>query len=155
MIDHNQLREFVIRPVLKDIGLYSPAAEELLVLTAAVESQGGTYIHQIGGGPALGIYQMEPATHADIHDNFLRYKDGLKLRILPYVGHQLGDNHLVYDLAYATIMARIHYLRVRDPLPAADDISGLAQYWKDHYNTYLGAGTVSKAVYAYKKYVGG
>jgi hypothetical protein len=39
-------------------------------------------------------------------------------------------------------MCRIHYLRVPEVLPAANDWPGFAAYWKNHYNTWLGAGTV-------------
>ena len=41
--------------------------------TAAVESRMGTYLRQIGG-PALGIWQVEPATHLDCWDNWLDYR---------------------------------------------------------------------------------
>ena len=48
-------------------------------------------------------------------------------------------------------MARIHYLRVPEALPAADDVVGLAAYWKRYYNTELGAGTVEKFVESYQR----
>ena len=59
---------------------------------------------------------------------------------------------LAGNLYYATAMARIHYLRRPERLPSAMDVEGLAQYWKDHYNTYLGAGTPEKAVKMYYQY---
>ena len=42
------------------------------------------------------------------------------------------------------------YFTLRQPeaLPEAGDIEGQAAFWKQHYNTPLGAGTVSK--YAFK-----
>ena len=36
-----------------------------------------TYVKQLGNGPALGLAQMEPATHDDIWINFLKYKTAL------------------------------------------------------------------------------
>jgi len=60
-MDKTQLRE-LIQVVLKEYDLYSRDAEELLMLTAAVESNLGYYIKQVGGGPALGIFQCEPDT---------------------------------------------------------------------------------------------
>ena len=60
-IDINQFREEVVRPVLQDLKMYSPVAENLIMGTAAQES-GFTYIKQLGGGPALGMFQVEPAT---------------------------------------------------------------------------------------------
>ncbi len=60
-MDKTQLRE-LIQVVLKEYDLYSRDAEELLMLTAATESNLGYYIKQKGGGPALGIFQCEPDT---------------------------------------------------------------------------------------------
>ena len=143
-----QLREWIIRPTLKRIGHYSRSAEELLMLTAATESVMGKYIHQVGG-PALGIYQMEPATARDIWANYLAYKRPLADEIRNW-GE--GPGPLPGNLYYATAMARVHYLRVPEGLPSAMDEWGLAKYWKDHYNTHLGKGTVEKAVEMYREY---
>ena len=63
MIDNKQLRELIIGPSLDALQMYSKEAEEILVFTCASESLGGTYLKQVKG-PALGIYQMEPATYA-------------------------------------------------------------------------------------------
>ncbi|MGI9250965.1 MAG: hypothetical protein ACR2PR_07175, partial [Pseudohongiellaceae bacterium] len=125
----------------------SKPAVDLLLGTAAQESLLGTYVRQVGGGPALGIYQMEPATHDDILDNYVRYHDDLVDKLAEIFGSTLpmAPERLVYDLRYATIMARLHYYRRPEPLP--DDLVGLAQYWKTHYNTELGAGTVSEYVH--------
>lgn len=61
MINTNQLREYVIIPALSKLNAYSKDAEELLIFTCAVETNGGEYLKQIQG-PALGIYQCEPTT---------------------------------------------------------------------------------------------
>jgi hypothetical protein len=79
-----QLRAYVIQPTLKPMGLWSLAAETLLVGTCAHESAMGKYLHQIKG-PALGIYQIEPITHFDIWNNYLRYKPALRDQILEMV----------------------------------------------------------------------
>lgn len=144
----DQLRAYVIRPVLNALGLYSAAAEELLILTAATESLCGEYLHQVGG-PAIGIFQMEPNTHTDIHVSYLKYRKDLAAKIAAY-GNRATQ--MAGNLNYACAMARVHYLRVDDPLPAADDIEGLARYWKDFYNTHMGSGTVEHAIANYRKY---
>jgi hypothetical protein len=146
MIDKGQLRDLITR-VLQDADLYSDSAVELLMLTAAVESKLGTYIKQVKG-PALGVFQMEPATYEDIWANFLSYKPGVERRL--YI--EQGGEQLEYDIRHAILMARIHYLRVKSPLPAADDVDALAAYWKTYYNTHLGKGTVAKAKAAYERY---
>ncbi len=147
-IHPGQLREYVIRPVLNSLGLYSEAAVELLMLTAATESLCGKYVHQVGG-PALGIFQMEPRTHDDIWDNFLAGKPELAGKVRKY-GRLSGQ--LPGNLYYACAMARIHYRRVSERLPSAADTDALARYWKQHYNTHLGAGTVRKAIENYNQY---
>ena len=61
-------------------------------------------------------------------------------------------NELVVNLQFSTVIARIYYLRFPEPLPDANDIEAMAQYWKKYYNTYLGAGTVEDWVEGYKRY---
>jgi hypothetical protein len=146
----DQLRA-LIRDVLTQVGLYSNSAEELLMLTAAVESKLGYYIRQVGG-PAKGIFQMEPNTEEDIWENYLAYKGELSYKITSkFMTNNLAE--LEWNLAYQIIMARIHYLRVPEPLPHPLDKVGLATYWKKYYNTSAGKGTVAKAIDAYEEYV--
>ena len=150
-IEHEHLRKYVIRSTLKYLGLHSYAAEELLVGTAAAESQGGRFLHQVGGGPAVGIYQVEPATHDDIWENYLRYATGLADAVRTMCNTCEADN-MAGNLYYATAMARLHYYRVPTLLPPANDVNELARYWKQHYNTPQGKGTVRGFVDAYKRY---
>ena len=63
MIQPEHLVKYVIEPVLKTLDLYSEDAVNLVLGTACVESECGRWLHQLGTGPALGIYQMEPDTH--------------------------------------------------------------------------------------------
>ncbi len=152
-IDKNQFKS-LIKDTLEKIELNSPSAVELLMLTAAQESHFGTYIKQIGG-PALGVFQMEPNTYEDLWKNYLIYRKELGRKINFASSNSnvmLNQETIMFNLAYAICMARVHYLRVPAPLPAADDIHGLAEYWKEHYNTPLGAGTVKEAVKNYERF---
>lgn len=154
MINAGQLRTLIIEPVLIQLDLFSPVAVNLLLGTAAQESHMGTYIKQIGKGPALGIYQMEPATYKDIWDNFLKYKPTLEERVSQFAIMQPDHDEMVGNMYFATAMARVHYWRVRERLPAnPNDVAALARYWKRYYNTPLGAGTESEFIANYKKYV--
>jgi hypothetical protein len=155
VIDPRQLRERVIRPTLEHLRLYSLAAESLLLGTAAQESRLGTYVVQLGGGPALGIYQMEPGTHRDIWDNWLSARADLSSLVRLLIAPQPSPfvEQLVTNLAYATAMTRLHYRRVPAPLPAPDDIEGQAEYWKHHYNTSAGRGTVEEYVRSWRRLV--
>ena len=60
---------------------------------------------------------------------------------------------LASDLWLAIIMCRLRYRIVKDPLPPENDIHALALYWKEHYNTYHGAGTVKEFEEKYARYV--
>lgn len=141
MLNADQFRDLVIRPTLLAMNMHSDAAENLLLGTAVQES-GLRALAQIPTGPARGIYQMEPATHDDIWQNYLQYRDDLSSRVGQFLG-ALPDRveQLVTNLAYATAMCRIHYYRAPAALPVADDVDGLARYWKQYYNTPQGHGT--------------
>lgn len=152
-----QLRE-LIRETLESVGLYSRSAEELLILTAAAESNMGEYIRQVRG-PARGIFQMEPATFHDIMERWLptRSKD-LREKVAAFestfVGMRSPDT-MVYNLKYAILVARLFYLRFPEPLPSHDDVHGMAVYHKRYFNTELGKATVAGTIEKYKRYVTG
>jgi len=155
MLNNKQFRELIVKPCLHDLNYWSEAAEELMVLTCATESLGGTYIKQVEG-PALGIYQMEPVTYHDIWASYISKKSHFAYIILQNVGvaYMPPPEFMIYNLKLATYMARLCYLRVPEKLPEANDIKGLAEYWKKYYNTEHGAGTVDKAVKHYNRFIG-
>ncbi|KZC99678.1 MULTISPECIES: hypothetical protein [unclassified Thalassospira] len=156
MIDASQLRLAVIRPVLKEAGVWSQAAENLVLGTAAQESCCGKYLVQLKGGPARGIFQMEPRTLDDIYDNYLSYRDDLRGTVDAWlIGAIDKAENLTVNLAYAALMCRVHYLRRAEPLPKADDVRGMAVYWKRYYNTVHGKGTEQEFVENYERYIGG
>ena len=150
MLDVKQFRSLVVDPALKAVDMYSEAASRLLVGTALVESN-LTYLKQIKG-PALGLFQMEPATY---HDHVTWLLASPSRRHIAELLNPLRPEKLIWDLQFAAILCRVHYLRVPAPLPAADDIDGLAQYWKDHYNTRRGKGRPEEFVRRYREFGGG
>lgn len=155
-INAKQLRELVIRPTLQRFGLHSGSAENLLIGTAAAEGIIGDsmYLKQTIG-PALGIFQMEPETHRWLVDYLLARSSHFN-KLIDWVQHTGGftQERLVYDLAYMVLFCRLRYLVVPEKLPDSDDLRGLANYWKRHYNTSLGKGTVNGFVMKYQAYVG-
>ena len=137
-----------LKPEIK----YSIHAENLILGTAAQESAYGKYTVQIGGGPARGKFQMEEATHDDIWKNFLKYKPRLAKLVLSISGLTEPDfNALEKNDIYACAMCRVHYFRVKEPIPTT--INGYAYYWKQFYNTPKGKGTISEFINNYIKYV--
>ncbi len=139
MLDPDQFLAYVVRPALQAIGLCSPAAGRLLLGTAITES-GLTWLAQKGGGPARGVYQIEPATHDDIWANYLAYRERLAERVARLAGEPPRHDQLAWNLGYGSALSRLVYSRRPEPLPHADDLAGLARYWKAHFNTALGAG---------------
>jgi len=157
-LDKDQF-EYLIRRVLTELNMYSMSAVNLLLGTAAQESGFGTYLRQIGDGPALGVFQMEPATEKDIWINYLAHREDLAETVWQVAGaaYDVGPvliSALEANLSYQVAMARIHYRRVPEPLPPHDNVEALGRYWKKHFNTSLGRGTVAEFVRNYKKYIG-
>ena len=151
-MDRSQIRELVHK-VLDYIGLWSEDAENLVMGTIAQESRMGKYIRQLGGGPALGICQMEPETFIDIRDNYLNYRPSVKALIMDISNvNTLLPSSLEYNLALDIAMCRVHYYRVPKPIPHS--LEDIAQYWKDFYNTPLGKGTADEFIENYLLYVG-
>lgn len=153
MIDLVQFRDLIVIPALDVIGLNSASAVELLLGTAIQESD-ARYLKQIGGGPALGLFQMEPATYDDIWENYLMHRPDLAKRVSALTRYPSNPNELVGNLWFAAAMCRVHYRRVPEPLPDAGDVEGMAAYWKEHYNTHLGAGTEEEYVEGWYAAVG-
>lgn len=146
MIDPGHFLGLVIRPTLKDLGLWSPAAERLLLGTALVES-GLRHLKQIEG-PALGVYQIEPATLVDLYRKWLAYREAWERKLAAVaVVDQHPSDQLVTNLAYATAVARLIYYRRPEPLPDPENLAGLARYWKQYFNTPEGAGDPAKFVF--------
>lgn len=139
-----QFKNFILDPTLKIVNLYSPEASDLLLGTALVESN-LQYFKQLGEGPALGFFQMEPATFDDIYHRYLDRHPDLRtiLRQFQFGGHLMSiKDELMMNLPFAIIMARIKYLMIPAPIPNSAD--GQAQYWKDYYNTAGGKGIIEK-----------
>lgn len=151
MVNAVQFRDEIIIPTLKcmarviDSRMYSLDAVELLIGTASAESQ-LTFLKQLNSGPALGLYQMEPATYADIIKYVTRkgkqFYDDVVYCIYQELGYKMPRaSNLIHDLRLATVFARLQYWRVPEPIPNAPRLK--AEYWKKYYNTPLGKGTVA------------
>lgn len=155
MINQNQLKELIIKPVLNELILESRNAEEIILFTCAVESMGGYYLKQLNG-PALGIYQMEPETHTDIWNSFIisTYPLNTKMTVNFGCNRIPSEERLIYDLRYATAMVRIHYARVKESLPLYTDINAIWEYYKKYYNTSKGAAEKESSISKYKSYNG-
>ena len=147
-----QLHDYIIKPALEYMGgnYNSKNARFLLLCTAAIESQCGEYIKQING-PALGIFQMEPATHEDIWRNcdVIQSDFGEVISALGVTRTKNDpDKDLIISPVYACAMARLKYSMDSAPLPDHNDIKAVYAYYKRIYNTEFGASTYDKFISA-------
>lgn len=160
VIDVRQLRAFIVRPALEAIDLWSLAAERLVLGTAAHESGGFRWLHQVGG-PAVSWWQIEPATYVDLME---RTVPRLAQRYPRVVNGLLGmaqKNHrayppsfyLMHNAAFAAACCRVLYFRAPEAMPHEDDLDGMAAFWKLRYNTPLGRGRPEQWLDAYRTHV--
>lgn len=155
MIAIKHFRECIVRPALDQLQLYSLEREELLVMTCAQESLGGTYLMQndMQGnpkGPALGVYQMEPATYNDLFDSWLGYRTMWWARLVGGQLHKPDISQLIYDMRYATKVAALQYYRFPEAIPL--DVYGQAAYYKKYWNTPAGKATIPEVLFNYERF---
>lgn len=149
----------IIYPACKQIDAVCPSSIALLAGTGAVESNVGEYLvqttfkygsdlHSFGGG--LGPFQNQANDHDDAIKNFFPGNSQLAAKAHAWLG-LFDATRMATDMIYAAMFCRIHYLRCKQPLPDPQDVLGLANYWKENYNSSLGAGTASRFVQCYPK----
>jgi len=150
-LDLGQLKRDIAVPVVTALALPGSltARAQLAVCIANCESNVAE-LEQIGG-PALGLWQMEPFTHDDCWQNFLLARHALGGTCLGYLparfnGRPVGNAiAMVESLAYACALAMVRFYRSPIALPAAGDAAGMNRAWRLGYNTTLGAGSVDAA----------
>ncbi len=127
----------------------SEDAASMIFATGMAET-GYRVLKQIKG-PALGFFQMEPATCKDMWKNYIAYRPHYKSKLLA-LGFDENDMDfcITSNIALQIAFCRLHYRRVPSALPKAGDIEGQAKYWKNHYNSALGKGTHEHFIQANK-----
>lgn len=156
MLNPREVRDLVVRPVLAMLKLPCPLAAEKLIMGTGAQESGFEHIRQVGSGPALGLWQMEPATFDDLYYRYLRGKTALETAVRSLVPaiptlapvHQLSGN-----LYLAAAMCRVHYYSKPFALSGTESVKDLAAIWKRYYNTPLGAGTEEQFINNYRLYV--
>jgi|TARA_R110000824_G_scaffold72427_7_gene184801 hypothetical protein len=143
-MDHKHLYNYVVHPTLELLneavpGMHSRAACRLVTATAETESA-MMWLTQHGGGPALGLWQIEPATASDVLDRYLSLKPSLNAAVMRLMSDRPTNEQLMTNLSLGAAACRIKYWMAPAPLPDPDDARGMSEYWKTHYNTPLGAG---------------
>ena len=150
----SDFRTCVIKPALsalEAVGIpHTEVAENLLMVTAAVESNLGTYLVQ-RGGPALGVFQLEPTSMVNLLSKVTLAQRGV---INKFKSPQSFSAQLPTNLLLAAVLCRLFYWQIPTPLPepifgtfSVDPETGVITntgywgYYKRWYNTVLGAAT--------------
>ncbi len=116
------------------------AADKLLLETAGAETGRGT-IKDTSKGAGMGISQIDGIPFMDIKDRVRQEdKDSIK-EYFDINIEWIEWEHLRYNPLLCMIFTRLKYKKIPEPIP--NDLGGRARYWKEHYNTRLGKGTVS------------
>lgn len=140
-----------------------PAADTLGILTlphlqigfgTCAQESNFRNVRQDGGGPAIGLFQMEKATHDSLWANFIIYRPSLKAALKEIIRDEIVSADLMMmDIVYSAAMMLIRYLDSPGEIP--DDLAGQAAYWKLHYNTPQGAGTECQYIVNYNRFSAG
>jgi hypothetical protein len=146
-----QIKE-IAEYALYKIDSYSDDSLAMVVRTGMAES-GYRALKGYGeGNPAIGFWQIEPATMNDMIDNYIAYRSHYKKNLI-----SLGMNFeqdtimsVMSNMAVQAALCRLHYRRDKNPIPSWDDLEAQASYWKRVYNSHLGRGTVEHFMEANK-----
>ena len=162
-MDVKQFTTHIVQPTLSKLEMdHALSAVEMMVGTVAVESS-FEFIKQKGGGPAIGFFQLEPATIEDVVVRYVQNKDKTfranfeqaSLLVAPWNFTAAGLlDHVMANLRLQCAIARVKYWMTPEALPPLADIPGYARYWKKYYNTINGAGTEDDFVKAWSQHVG-
>ncbi|HEV2099317.1 MAG TPA: hypothetical protein VGR45_10370 [Stellaceae bacterium] len=133
-------RTYVVEPALGALvpaGVpYSLTAADLLMATAAVESCLGSYLMQCGG-PAIGVFQIEPASLANLWAKLTpRQLAAMRSISTP----QSPVTQIATNLVFAAAICRLFYWHDPMPLPP-HTANGLWSMYKPVWNSAAGATT--------------
>lgn len=163
-LDPRQLRDLIVRPALQALALPGDERIEKLVMgTAAHESEGFRLIKQVGGGPALSPWQIEPGT--------LRYtiataSEALRMKLLAFTavtpwsspGSPLAEQILdqlpgnLY-LGAACCRAIYYYKPFKLEELGAGEPEKAAKVWKRVWNSPAGKGTEGAFLANWRRYL--
>lgn len=133
----SDLRTYVIKPCLEALGDYSPLAEQLMVATAAQESQLGlhAYCEQTKG---LGLYRLSREKHRELWDKYLVNFPDLASRQRGLASQQQflrnPEHELITNLSYSTGIAWMIYRRAGIDTSKPAELAALAQLWASHFD---------------------
>lgn len=122
----------------------STNAYKLLIETAAQETKSGKYRDRSAYGAGVGLCQFDPIGFHDTQDRISQRVKDIVLEAFGIDVDKVSHNELAYSPLLSFIWCRMFYLLRPGAIP--DSIEFRGRYWKLHYNSFKGAGTVTEYV---------
>lgn len=138
-------------------------AFKLMIGTIAQESH-FKYKKQLGNGPAMSYFQVEPQTAIDIIKNYIYYRKPLRaiLNEISDVNERSTyievEQELFDNFTFACFIARLVYYRADfkklgfNSLNEIDQVNEMAVIWKAIYNTVNGKGKESEFIENFERF---
>ena len=128
-------------------GLYGTAKE--MIIETAITETGLGQIEDKTVGAGMGLTQFDDRPFQDIRDRSIKLRPKILKELHIDISLVEWDD-LRYNQFLALLFTRLHYWLKGDPIPAT--IEERANYWKLHYNTKFGKGTVEHYLEMNRKY---
>lgn len=124
---------------------HSDAYRLLLIETAVVESDAGIDVNCMGN---YGHYQIRGTSGKELlSDLKVQYPDIYQIVMKHFNGRLSLKDNLIHNLDFSTALCVAYYCtKIKDPDNQLATLESRAATWKKLYNTYKGAGTVSKYI---------
>jgi hypothetical protein len=140
-----EIRQYIQEPILNMCGWSDPASHLLIYGTGYIESEYQAVIqHGAPRNGGIGFYQQQPSDYLDQLRWFKNgFAQGLLKKILTACNFDalpLDPMHLAYNSAYSTLMCRIHYHRIKQPLPPLNTPDTPRLFAEYHFKFYNGNG---------------
>lgn len=111
-VTSEHLRDQVIQPTLRYLGVWNVAAEGFLLSAAVEPPELGLFSAR---GEGLGIFHITPQQHRDIWDGYLAFNPELASRVRGLASQRAflsdPDKELQTNLSYCTAIAWLLYER--------------------------------------------
>lgn len=111
--------------------------------TVCAETLGGTYRDKTPESHGVGLTQIDKIAFDDIKARTRDKNKELIKEVLEIDINKVRHSELSRNPLLAVLFARLHYMLIPDPFP--DNLEGMAEYWKQHYNR-SGKGTPEKFI---------
>ncbi|MCG8312093.1 MAG: hypothetical protein MI976_02655 [Pseudomonadales bacterium] len=126
----SELLECIIRPTLQRLGVYNPIAEQLLLGTAAAQSELGFYLNSSHG---IGVFGIDKNRHETLWDEYLAFDADLASEIRGFASQheflKAPDAELACNIRYATAIAWMIYREAGIDLKKLHTEEDLANCW--------------------------